>query len=219
MFAYSLITNIYFPSNKLQTAAKANLSGMFMYCHYVNLEKYTESSNEYERLYFDASTCINLTNVGSAKQMFAGFNSIFQFTNKTYIEKSYITLGTQTMNFCEDMSRMFELTPMGIDISGVSTSGSLYNMDRMFAFSGYHYLSLDKKTSKVSFDYLMNNFVRFKTEIKLPESENFIPKEATVIDGVEKHATANYMFLFANTGDLSQTPELEDPEDETKGRI
>lgn len=207
MFAYSAFNELKLPEGdkKLQTGDSADMTGMFKYC-LCTYEHKTELSNEKYYYEFDISH-LDMSKASSTKQMFFGFNILLQVMGtQGGFNKSEIVLGAQTMNKCLDMSEMFELTPMGIDISGLSAN-SVVNLDKMFAFSGYHYIELVKKKNSERLNAVdpasfMEGFMKFKTTIKFPKADSTTESPIKPVQG----ATANFMFAGTNMGDLEQDP-------------
>lgn len=195
MFSLAFASDIKLPG-ELKTADGATMVGMFMNAA-TNTYKPTDISPR--TIYYDVSS-INFSKVSSTACMFKGFDIwtyLFNREAQTHFG-SYLDLGEQNMTSCSNMSSMFEMCPLGINMKDVKVRG-LKNANRMFAFSGYTHLEIDRDVPIASallklLTYLSANL----TEIQLPSgSLSFMTEEG---------ASADFMFLGAKSGDLSQSP-------------
>lgn len=204
MFAFSAARDIMLPMS-LNTADDATMNAMFMH---TNIYHQGTSAYGNAALMFDASG-INFSKVASTASMFKGFNFIMaQYVSFVYddvVEQNYIfgssiNFGSQEFSKCADMSSMFELCPLGVDMSNV-TAKNVKNMNRMFTLSGFSYLPIKNIIQRFGNEaarrtsIMMIAIGAYFTEIKLPSGSSTFK----TVEG----ATCDYMFTGAKSGNLN----------------
>lgn len=187
MFTGASYMNVNFPTT-WAIAENADLSHMFFGAAVGQPIKSGSS-----KIKLDIS-CMQLENAGNLKGMFEFFTPLDLPTD---YKDSMIEFGQQTIN-CADLSHMFELCGMGVDLSGVKVTAAK-DLDRMFALFGLG--NRVKFSEGFKYDPLPTCYT---TRLLLPEADNE-DEDKKPFETVQG-ATADFMFAASLVLNEDETP-------------